>query len=220
MLLAFDTSTPLCSVAISVGSQVYCQEDVLSDHSHTERLFEYVDDLLKKYGFVPFQLKGIVVGLGPGSYTGLRVAASAAKGVAYALDIPVYGVSSLQTIYQRFIRGGMIGQNDLVITAIDARRMEVYASAFCLDGSTLFENKAVKVNESTWSEYFHTFENVHIIGVGVSKLRNVIMHPNVRITDNVYPSAKDSLALKEKKLATSLDLAYFEPMYVKQFGEM
>ncbi|MFN3950861.1 MAG: tRNA (adenosine(37)-N6)-threonylcarbamoyltransferase complex dimerization subunit type 1 TsaB [Thermaurantimonas sp.] len=220
MLLAFDTSTPLCSVAISVGGQVYCLEDVLSDHSHTEKLFEYVDELLNKHGFLPRQLEGIVVGLGPGSYTGLRVAASAAKGMAYALDIPVYGVSSLQTIHRRFILGGTIGQNDLVITAIDARRMEVYASAFCWDGSALFENKAVKVSENTWSEYRYAFENVHIVGVGVSKLHKVFAQPNVRITDNVYPSAKDSLLIKEEKIATPLDLAYFEPLYVKQFGEL
>lgn len=219
MILAFDTSTSKCSVALLINNRVDFLEAVLTDHSHSEKLFDYAEELLKKKHVQTCQLDGIIVGLGPGSYTGLRVAASAAKGLAYAQNIPVYGVSSLQLIYRRFINIHPVEHNDLVITAIDARRMEVYASAFCVNGGTLFENKAVKVEENTWSDYIDTFKNVHVAGVGVSKLQKLFKQTKVRITDHIYPSAKDSFALIKDQLVKPLDLAYFEPLYVKQFGE-
>lgn len=220
MILSFDTSTPMCSVALWNNGKIEFLEEVLADHSHSDRLFDYVKSLVTDNQLHFNQLEGIIVGLGPGSYTGLRVSASAAKGFAYAHNIPVYGISSLHLILSGYLESNPLSTRELVITAIDARRMEVYASGFCADGTVLFENKAVKVDPNTWSEYLSTFETVSIAGVGVSKLKGVIDHLNLKIIDRMYyPSARYAFGLMEKGKTSKLDLAYFEPYYVKEFGE-
>lgn len=220
MILAFDTSTPHCSVAISYDGHTDSMQEVLSDYSHTDKLFEYIHTLLKKHNAKASDVESIVVGLGPGSYTGLRVAASAAKGLAYALGIPVFGISSLRLIVHRFLKLHSPTAGDVVIAAIDARRMEVYASAFTSFGEALFENRAIKVTEATWTEYIDGTRKLFIAGTGVSKLSSILKHPHFQILDGVYPSAEDAIDLYRTYSLEPLDLAYFEPYYVKEFGQL
>ncbi|MFN4299413.1 MAG: tRNA (adenosine(37)-N6)-threonylcarbamoyltransferase complex dimerization subunit type 1 TsaB [Thermaurantimonas sp.] len=221
MQVAFDTSTPMCSVALHVGDQVDSINEILKDNSHSEAIFNFIEKLLDSNKASVKDLKAIAIGMGPGSYTGLRVAASAAKGLAYALDIPIYGVSSLRLIYETFLKSyNSITPDDLVISCIDARRMEVYASAFTWRGEAVFENKAVKANAETWKELEKQFKTIYIVGMGVAKLKEVLTLRNVEIIEGIYPLAGQIFSQNVKSYLQLLDVAYFEPIYVKQFGEL
>jgi tRNA threonylcarbamoyladenosine biosynthesis protein TsaB len=215
-LLAIDTSTSLCSIALKTNRGIQCIESVLTNHTHSDKIFEFTEQLLEENSLKFSDLKGIVTGLGPGSYTGLRVSASAVKGWAFGLDIPVYGVSSLELIYKAIESKNFLTEDELVIVAIDARRMEVYASAFEKCMNPVFTNLAVKVSAETWKDLSIKYKKIIVAGVGVSKLRNVLMWPNLQLVDGVYPSAKYAFDL----IADPLHLACFEPIYVKQFGEL
>ncbi|GCD78584.1 tRNA (adenosine(37)-N6)-threonylcarbamoyltransferase complex dimerization subunit type 1 TsaB [Thermaurantimonas aggregans] len=221
MQIAFDTSTPMCSVALQAGGQVDSINEVLKDNSHSEAVFSFIEKLLDRQNATINDVKSIVVGLGPGSYTGLRVAASAAKGLAYALDIPIYGISSLRLIREKFTNSQIsVAQDDLVISCIDARRMEVYASAFTGQGKAVFENKAVKANAETWKELENKFKSIYVVGVGVLKLKQVLTLSNIQVVEDIYPLAEQVFSQNVKSYLEPLDMAYFEPIYVKQFGEL
>lgn len=221
MQIAFDTSTPMCSVALYAGNRTDSINEVLNDNSHSEAVFTFIEKLLDGHKASVKDFKSIIVGLGPGSYTGLRVAASAAKGLAYALGIPVYGVSSLRLICETFVNSQKsVNSDDLIISCIDARRMEVYASAISGNGTPVFENKAVKANADTWKEFEDNFSTIYVAGVGVSKLKEVLTLKNVKIIEGIYPLADQAFSQNLKPYLQPLDLAYFEPIYVKQFGEL
>lgn len=217
-LLAVDTSTPLCSVALKTEYGIHCTENILNNNSHSDKIFEYTELLLKECTLDFSDLKGIIIGLGPGSYTGLRVGASAVKGWAYGLGIPVFGVSSLELIYKAVNHILTLSGDELLIAAIDARRMEVYASAFANQMTPVFTNLAVKVTSETWLNLAEKYTKIIVAGVGVAKLQHVLSIPNLQILDSVYPSARYAFDLIIDR--DPLNLAYFEPIYVKQFGEL
>lgn len=221
MQISFDTSTPMCSVSLQMGERVDSINEILTDNSHSEAVFAFIEKLLDSHKASIKDLKAIAVGMGPGSYTGLRVAASAAKGLAYALDIPIIGISSLRLIYETFLNGQKrVAPDDLVISCIDARRMEVYASAFTGQGEAVFENKAVKANAETWKELEKKFKSIYVVGVGVAKLKEVLTLSNLNIIEGIYPLAEQVFSQNVKSYLQTLDVAYFEPIYVKQFGEL
>ncbi len=208
MILGIDTSSKNCSLALWHGQQLLGSFDQVSeDFLHAEILHQEIEKLLKSSGVQFSDLRSVVVGSGPGSYTGLRIGVSAAKGLAMALNIPLFAVSGLQM---------MLSQNTSeftgrVLVVMDARRNEVFGAWLNLDGS-LTRAEAIAVDEEFTSKLSNN--PLTVIGENASKLKSLL--PNQTVFVDVLPSI---LAVFQGSidLGNPVDLAYFEPVYVKPF---
>ncbi len=208
MILGIDTSSKNCSLALWHGAQLLGSFDQVSeDFLHAEILHQEIEKLLKSSGVQFSDLRSVVVGSGPGSYTGLRIGVSAAKGLAMALNIPLFAVSGLQM---------MLSQNTSeftgrVLVVMDARRNEVFGAWLNLDGS-LTRAEAIAVDEEFTSKLSNN--PLTVIGENASKLKSLL--PNQTVFVDVLPSI---LAVFQGSidLGNPVDLAYFEPVYVKPF---
>ena len=215
LILCLETATTNCSVALSLdGKAIHVQEDYDVKFSHAERLHTYIESVLASAKAKKEDLKAIAVSKGPGSYTGLRIGVSAAKGLAYALDLPLISIPTLASLAAQVD----VQANECIIPMLDARRMEVYASVFTADGSPLRETEAQILDETSFSEYLSKGK-VHFIGNGVGKFKDICTHPNAVFIEGRLPSAKEMCAMASKKFAESQfeDIAYFEPYYLKDF---
>tara|TARA_B100000686_G_C16801242_1_gene986169 strand:- start:5250 stop:5924 length:675 start_codon:yes stop_codon:yes gene_type:complete len=215
-LLHIETSTKNCSVALSLnGKLINCNEFSGKDYSHGEKLHVFINKTIVDSNIAFSDLSGISVSKGPGSYTGLRIGVAAAKGLCYALNIPLLSVNSLSVLAQQM----SVDKDTFLAPMFDARRMEVYTQI--LD----YKHQVVK---PTWSEVLtpESF-NEHLskskivaFGVGSKKTKGMINHPNFELINKlVEPSARDMILLSHKKWEDKIleDLAYFEPFYLKEF---
>ncbi len=213
-ILCIETATTNCSVAISVdGKLVTLQEDNNNQYSHAEKLHRFIQQALEKANLSLLNLDAIAVSKGPGSYTGLRIGVSAAKGLCFALDTPLISVSTLEALsYQVEKKDGFI------VPMLDARRMEVYSAVYNSDFKEIRKIEAQILDNTSFSEYLEQGK-VYFIGDGVAKFKEICFHPNAVFIDNQLPSAKQMVALAEAKYKKSdiEDVAYFEPYYLKDF---
>ncbi|RFN59621.1 tRNA (adenosine(37)-N6)-threonylcarbamoyltransferase complex dimerization subunit type 1 TsaB [Marixanthomonas ophiurae] len=216
-ILCIETATTNCSVALSVnGSVAAFKEDnpngEQKGYSHAEKLHGYIEEVLASGNVSKSNLDAIAVSKGPGSYTGLRIGVSAAKGLCYALEIPLISISTLQSLSLQVKE-----EDTFVIPLLDARRMEVYSAVFFSE-KRIRETKAEIVTEDSFLEYTDKKKTI-FIGDGVSKFEPLCQHPNTTFITNKLPSAKQMAALSEKKFKTNdfEDVAYFEPYYLKDF---
>lgn len=215
LILCLETATKSCSVALAKDGQLLAfQEEVSQKYSHSEQLTPFIDSLLQEQGIVLADLDAIAVSKGPGSYTGLRIGVSTAKGLCYALDKPLIGVSTLEAM-----ASGMQKQhpNKVYCPMIDARRMEVYTAFFQAE-KQLTDVEAHIIEADSFSEMLVQSE-VLFFGDGADKCQEVITHTNANFISSVYPSAKDMVTVVEKKFSKQNfeDVAYFEPYYLKDF---
>ncbi|WP_394342050.1 tRNA (adenosine(37)-N6)-threonylcarbamoyltransferase complex dimerization subunit type 1 TsaB [Mangrovimonas spongiae] len=214
MILSIETATTNCSVALSKeGKTIAVIEDYDKGYSHAERLHVYINRILSENNIDKSQLDAIAVSKGPGSYTGLRIGVSTAKGLAYALEKPLIAVSTLESLSRQVnIEGGYI------VPMLDARRMEVYSAVFNTDFSLARDIKAEVLEENSFQEYLEK-EKVYFIGNGVEKTKTIITHPNAVFIDAKLPSANEmgNIAYKKYKANNIEDVAYFEPYYLKDF---
>ncbi len=214
LILSIETTTTNCSVSLSKeGETLLLKEDYGENFSHAERLHVYINELLKEANVVREALDAVAVSKGPGSYTGLRIGVSAAKGLCYALDIPLISVSTLEALaYQVKVDKGII------IPMLDARRLEVYSAVFSSKHESLREIKAEVLNEESYSEYLES-NPVYFIGNGVEKTKALIAHENAHFIEGKLPSANEMgvLAYKKHKKSDIENVAYFEPFYLKDF---
>jgi tRNA threonylcarbamoyladenosine biosynthesis protein TsaB len=215
LLLCIETATKVCSVALSkdgrtIGLEEFCDEQF----AHSEKLNQLIDDLLKKCNIQLNQLDAIVISEGPGSYTGLRIGTSAAKGMCYALDIPLIAVNSLAALASlKTIDYGV------VIPLFDARRMEVYAAAFSKDGEEVMSTRAVVVESNSFEDLLRN-QKVTFIGPGAEKCQAIFAGQDNAIFDlSVTVSAAGMSRIGEYKYQQKdfVDTAYFEPFYLKDF---
>lgn len=214
-ILHIETSSKNCSVAISDGEQLLCVcEEVSENYKQSESLHTFVQWALEGAGFTLQEMEAVSLGMGPGSYTGLRIGSSAAKGFCYGLKIPLIAVNSLETMITPFL-----GQNyTYIIPLLDARRMEVYTAVF--DGETgkmMGETEAKILDEYSFSKFKD--RKVLFIGDGATKAKEILQLPNAEFNSAVYPSAK-YLVKKSVEKFTQKDFentAYFEPLYLKEF---
>lgn len=212
-ILNIETATKNCSISIAKdGETLLCKEMAEQGYSHAEKLHVFIEEALKEANLDFSDLTAIAVSQGPGSYTGLRIGVSAAKGLCYALDIPLIAVDTLEVLASQLkISEGII------IPMIDARRMEVYSAIFNVNGEKSRETKAEIIDEKSYAEIN---EKIHLIGDGAMKFKEIL-------TDNkftfypeiVYPSAKEMsrLSFEKHKKSDTVDVAYFEPFYLKDF---
>ena len=218
-ILNLDTSTDVCSVAVSEdGTCIYHQEDH-SGPNHAVKLGVYVDEALSFADSHAIPVDAVAVGSGPGSYTGLRIGASMAKGICYGRDIPLIAVPTLELLCVPLLLGHQeIEDNALLCPMIDARRMEVYAALYDRALRPVRETQADIVDENTYKEWLDE-RPVYFFGNGADKCKDVLTHPNAHLIEGVEPQAKWMYPLAEKRVALEQyeDVAYFVPFYLKDF---
>ncbi len=214
LILNIETSTTNCSVSLSKeGETLVLKEDNNNKYSHAERLHSYIDEVLIKSKIKFSDLDAIAVSKGPGSYTGLRIGVSAAKGLCFAIDKPLISVATLEALaHQIKIEEGVI------VPMLDARRMEVYSAIFDLNYKQIRDTQAQILEEQSFKDYLEEGK-VYFIGNGVEKTKTLISHPNAIFIDNKLPSANEMSLLANNKYKKNdiEDVAYFEPYYLKDF---
>ena len=219
-ILNIETSTEVCSVALTSEGQVLDHNENYEGQTHATLLSEYVQNMLKYARSRELKLDAIAVSIGPGSYTGLRIGLSEAKGLAFGLDVPLIGVSTLQlltvsTMFNHFIDEEQV----LYVPMIDARRMEVYTAAYTPALEAVLEPQAMILDEHSFEDLLDKGYTLVLMGNGSVKARNVITHKGVRFIDGVKPVAVDMLALAERAWREQdfIDVAYSTPLYLKEF---
>jgi tRNA threonylcarbamoyladenosine biosynthesis protein TsaB len=214
VILNIETATKNCSVSVAKdGETVALKELNDGGYSHAEKLHEFIKDVVLEAGIELSDLKAIAVSKGPGSYTGLRIGVSAAKGLCFALNIPLISVNTLQSLSQTIsIKAGYI------IPLLDARRMEVYSSVYNEKYENCREVLAEIITENSFETYLEK-DKVYFLGDGAEKCKEFIQHPNAVFMDDKFPSAKEMCLLSYVKYKKNdiEDVAYFEPFYLKDF---
>ncbi len=213
-ILNIESSTKNCSVSIAKnGKTIILKEQNTGNYSHAEKLHEFIKLVVDEAGIKLSELKAVAVSKGPGSYTGLRIGVSAAKGLCFALDIPLISVNTLKSLALT-----VSISEGYVIPLLDARRMEVYSSVFDANNKEIREVKAEIISEDSFSDYIEN-QQVYLVGDGVDKCKGVITHNNVIFIDGKLPSANEmsSLSYEKYKKNDTEDVAYFEPFYLKDF---
>jgi len=212
-ILNIETSTKNCSVALAKnGEIVLCKEIAEIGFSHAEKLHVFLEELLKETDLSFKDINAIAVSQGPGSYTGLRIGVSASKGLCYALDIPLIAVDTMQILANQ-----VTVEEGIIIPMIDARRMEVFSAIFDKNHLKIRETKAEVLEEHSFAE---NKELIYIVGDCAAKAKTVLINDNfIFLEKNVYPSAKEMATLSYElfKQNTFVDVAYFEPFYLKDF---
>ena len=212
-ILNIETATKNCSVALAVdGKTILCREAAEFGYSHAEKLHVFIEEILAESGLRFKDLSAIGVSQGPGSYTGLRIGISAAKGLCFALDIPLVAVETLS------ILAAQVEVTDgVIIPVIDARRMEVYSAVFNSDNEKIREVRAEIITENSFAE---VTSKIYFAGDCLEKCKTVLTKDNYIFLDEiVYPSATQmgSLSYNKYKKNDIVDVAYFEPYYLKDF---
>ncbi len=214
-ILHIETSSKNCSVAISYGEKVLCIcEEVSENYKQSESLHTYIEWALEGAKLTLKDIEAVSLGKGPGSYTGLRIGASSAKGFCYGLQIPLIATNSLETMIEPFLNQGF----EIIIPLIDARRMEVYSAVF--DGNSgemISETEAKILDENSYQEYGD--KKILFVGDGAKKAAEILQLENAEFNENVYPSAKYLIkkAVDKYNQKEFEDVAYFEPFYLKDF---
>lgn len=189
-------------------------------YSHSEKLVVYIDEVIKQVGLNPTDLDAVCVSKGPGSYTGLRIGVSAAKGLCYGLGIPLLSVGSLESMvhYAKSEFTGQLTDVSFLHPMIDARRMEVYTQLFDSSLNQLQSVSAEIIDENSFASELEQGK-VAFFGDGAAKCKEVINHPNAVFLNDFESSSRGMIALAEKKFADQEfeDAAYFEPYYLKDF---
>ena len=222
LILCIETGTDICSVGLSRDGELISLRESDEGRDHAKRVGVFVDELLRENDVAPDELDAIAVGMGPGSYTGLRIGVSFAKGMCYGLQIPLVAVGSLDALAQVAIEDNEAGILDVdnwddavLCPMVDARRMEVYTRLFDAKGEALSEVSAEIVTEESFAEWRKDRQLV-IFGNGAAKCREVL--PDATYV-NITPSARGLARLAEQQLqeGKTEDIAYFEPFYLKDF---
>lgn len=218
-ILSIDTSTSVCSTAVSNDGQVIFNKEDHSGPNHAERLGTFVDEALSFIDNHAIPLDAVAVSCGPGSYTGLRIGVSMAKGICYGRGIKLLGVPTLELLcVPVLLHHEEIEEDALLCPMIDARRMEVYAQLFDRALHEVRPIRADVVDADTYREYLDRHP-VYFFGDGAAKCMDAINHPNAHLIRSIEPLAKNMLPLAEKRMAEERyeDVAYFVPFYLKDF---
>ena len=216
LILNIETSTKNCSVALFSGSNLILEQSLLSEkHSHSETLTLFVEDVIKNSNYTLADLDAISISKGPGSYTGLRIGVSTAKGLSYSLNRPLISVSTLQSM--AFYMSKKILNYDLYCPMIDARRMEVFSSFYDKENNQVRDVRADIIDENSYNKELEN--KVLFFGDGSNKCKDVLNSGNAYFTDNFSPSATymGILSLEKYNNKDFEDVAYFEPFYLKDF---
>ena len=218
-ILNIETSTDVCSVAISDNGQVVFNKEDHSGPNHAVKLGVYVDEALSFIDAHGIPLEAVAVSCGPGSYTGLRIGVSMAKGICYGREVKLISIPTLELMAVPVLLGEHPAEEDaLIVPMLDARRMEVYAKVMDRALKEVRPILADIVDADTYKEYLDR-GTVYFFGNGAEKCMEVINHPNARLVKGIEPLAKNMAPLAEKRFVEGKfeDVAYFVPFYLKDF---
>lgn len=212
-ILNIETATKNCSVALAKNGQTIALREIAEEgYSHAEKLHVFIEELISE-GEISFKdLNAIAVSQGPGSYTGLRIGVSSAKGLCFALNIPLIAIDTLQSLASQITIS-----EGLIIPMIDARRMEVFSASYDKNLNTIKKVAAEIITEESYQDQEIT---IHFLGDGAPKCKEFLTKTNFIFHDEIiYPSARQMshLSFEKYKKSDTVDVAYFEPLYVKDF---
>lgn len=218
-ILNIETSTETCSVAVAQDGGIIFEKINNEPNSHTKYLAKFVEEALSFAESHAIPLDAVAVSSGPGSYTGLRIGVSTAKGICYGKNVPLIAIPTLKLLCVKpLLSDDIEDENALLCPMIDARRMEAYTAIYDRALREVREVKAEVIDATTYNEWLDK-GLVYFFGNGAEKCKEIINHPNARFIDNVIPTAKSMLPLAELAIAKGQyeDVAYFEPFYLKDF---
>lgn len=213
-ILCIETTTTNCSVALSVdGIVVFLKEDNNKQYSHAEKLHMFIKDVLVESKVSKNKLDAIAVSKGPGSYTGLRIGVSAAKGLCFALEIPLISIPTLEALAYQVKKS-----DGIIVPMLDARRLEVYSAVFSNKKFQIRDTRAEVLDENSFTNYLND-NSIYFIGNGAEKFKPICNHSNAIFMDQNLPSSNEMGILAENKYQNSEfeNVAYFEPYYLKDF---
>ena len=221
MILCLETATPVCSVALNESCCTIALRETEGQNAHSEKITNFIREVMEVAEIDYKQLDAVAVSKGPGSYTGLRIGVSTAKGICYAANLPLMAIDTLEAMAygMKAKLGSQITDNDLLIPMIDARRMEVYAAIFDANLNKINDTAALVIDENSFEELLKE-HRLWLFGDGAPKLKKVFENqPNISIIDGFKPSAAFMLPLADNALRERdfVDVAYFEPFYLKDF---
>ena len=215
LILAIETATTNCSVALFKAGVLIAEKEHNTDgYTHAEQLTLFIEEVVESAKVSLQEIEAVALSKGPGSYTGLRIGTSTAKGLCYALDIPLLTTSTLKAMAFAMAKNHVA---DIYCPMIDARRMEVFSALFDKNNNTIRGVQADVVDEQTYANFLNN--EVLFFGDGALKCKEIINHKNAKFLEGVYPSAKDLGKLAHAKFMDKdfEDVAYFEPFYLKDF---
>ncbi|HEY0744986.1 MAG TPA: tRNA (adenosine(37)-N6)-threonylcarbamoyltransferase complex dimerization subunit type 1 TsaB [Chryseosolibacter sp.] len=215
LILSLETSASACSVALHKKGQLVYTIEIAEPQAHAGKLAVLIDELLKIVSISPQDLKAVAVSAGPGSYTGLRIGTSVAKGLCMGLGIPLLGIPTLLSMAHHVSQAT---DDKFLCPLIDARRMEVYAQIFDNQLNPINNTEAIVVDSNSFRELLDR-QHVLFFGDGAEKCKGVINHPNASFADGVYPKASfiGAIAWQEFEANRFADLVEFTPFYLKEF---
>ena len=217
-IVHIETATDVCSVALSQDGKVLLSRENHNGPQHNTVLGPYIEEMVSFADSHAIPLDAVAVSKGPGSYTGLRIGVSTAKGLCYGRHLPLLSVSTLQLLCVPLLLNEEIPEGTLLCPMIDARRMEVYSAIYT---SSLQEVKTISADIITPESYSDILDKQPILffGNGAAKRKDVITHANARFYKDIVPLAKYMMPLAEKAFLNGKteDVAYFEPFYLKEF---
>ena len=226
MILCLETATPSCSVALVHNGEVLACEEDPKGQNHSEKITLFIDSVMKKAGISYSQLDAVAVSMGPGSYTGLRIGVSTAKGICYAVSKPLMAIETLESmayggkvVISSEVEKSSMNGSILLVPAIDARRMEVYAAIFDENVNKIKDTEAVIIDENSFSD-LKKDHHLYLFGDGADKCAELFKNDEkITVVKDFYCSAKYMNVIAQRKLDNKdfVDVAYFEPFYLKDF---
>lgn len=220
VILNIDTTTAVCSAALTAEGMILCHDEDFNGRNHAALLSGFIKKCLDFAEERELKLDAVAVSMGPGSYTGLRIGLSEAKGLAYALGIPLIGVNTLELMATRVMFStDDVDPDSILVPMIDARRMEVFTAAYDFGLQQLLAPGPLILDENSYADLIATGRPVLLFGDGSAKAADVVKAPNLTIVPDVVPLAVDMVALAERDFAQRkfIDLAYSTPLYLKEF---
>lgn len=216
IILNIETATEVCSVALSQNNKVLFENISVEEQSHSKLLGVYAEEAMEYARTHRLSLDAVAVSSGPGSYTGLRIGVSQAKGLSYGLDIPLIAIPTHKIMAWQL--KDKADTDTLLCPMIDARRMEVYTTIYDKNMKVVRETSADIIDENSFVDLLDKYKII-FFGNGAAKCKKTINHPNAHFTDNIKPLANAMIDLAEAAYAKERfeDSAYFEPFYLKEF---
>lgn len=218
-ILNIETSTNVCSVALSQDGVCLYEDVNMEGPSHAQVLAGYVKNAVSFADSHAIPIDAIAISKGPGSYTGLRIGVSEAKGVAYGRDAKLLSVPTLKLLTVPILLGHEeLPEYALLCPMIDARRMEVYCALYDRALNEVVQTQALVIDSDSFKDYLDK-QPIYFMGNGADKCVETIQHPNAHFIKNIVPRAKNMIPLAEMAMAKEQieDVAYFEPFYLKEF---
>ena len=219
-ILNIETSTDVCSVALTSEGQVLDHRENYEGQTHATLLSQYVKEMLDYARSREMKLDAVAVSIGPGSYTGLRIGLSEAKGLAFGLELPLIGVNTLQLLTVSTMFNHFVDEERLLyVPMIDARRMEVYTAAYTPALDAVLEPQAMILDDNSFADLLGDGYTLVMMGNGSDKARELFANGQVHFISGIKPVAVDMLALAEKAYREQqfIDVAYSTPLYLKEF---